>query len=61
MAHEFILDMREFKKSAGIEATDIAKRLQDYGKWWEGVMFCDDYLLIIMHGSGGDLAKIAKS
>ena len=32
VAHEFILDMRDFKKTAGIEATDIAKRLQDYGK-----------------------------
>ncbi|RXG68314.1 Glycine dehydrogenase (decarboxylating), mitochondrial [Armadillidium vulgare] len=31
VAHEFILDMRDFKKSAGIEATDVAKRLQDYG------------------------------
>lgn len=31
VAHEFILDLREFKKSAGIEATDVAKRLQDYG------------------------------
>lgn len=31
VAHEFILDMREFKKTAGIEATDVAKRLQDYG------------------------------
>jgi glycine dehydrogenase len=30
-AHEFILDVREFKESAGIEAIDIAKRLQDYG------------------------------
>lgn len=30
-AHEFILDVREFKKTAGIEAIDIAKRLQDYG------------------------------
>jgi glycine dehydrogenase len=30
-AHEFILDVREFKGSAGIEAIDIAKRLQDYG------------------------------
>jgi glycine cleavage system P protein (glycine dehydrogenase) len=30
-AHEFILDVREFKDSAGIEAIDIAKRLQDYG------------------------------
>ncbi|PPJ59333.1 hypothetical protein CBER1_05786 [Cercospora berteroae] len=30
-AHEFILDTRGFKKSAGIEVIDIAKRLQDYG------------------------------
>ncbi|XP_044128488.1 glycine dehydrogenase (decarboxylating), mitochondrial [Bufo gargarizans] len=31
VAHEFILDVRPFKKSANIEAVDIAKRLQDYG------------------------------
>lgn len=30
-AHEFILDVRGFKDTAGIEAIDIAKRLQDYG------------------------------
>lgn len=30
-AHEFILDARPFHASAGIEAIDIAKRLQDYG------------------------------
>lgn len=30
-AHEFILDVRKFKESAGIEAIDMAKRLQDYG------------------------------
>lgn len=30
-AHEFILDVRDLKESAGIEAIDIAKRLQDYG------------------------------
>jgi glycine dehydrogenase len=30
-AHEFIIDIRGFKASAGIEATDIAKRLMDYG------------------------------
>lgn len=30
-AHEFILDVRPFSHSAGIEAIDIAKRLQDYG------------------------------
>ena len=30
-AHEFILDTRSFKETAGIEVIDIAKRLQDYG------------------------------
>jgi len=30
-AHEMIIDMRKFKASAGIEVTDIAKRLMDYG------------------------------
>ncbi|EUC37132.1 hypothetical protein COCCADRAFT_1903 [Bipolaris zeicola 26-R-13] len=30
-AHEFILDVRGFKETAGVEAIDIAKRLQDYG------------------------------
>ena len=30
-AHEFIVDLRPFKASAGIEAEDVAKRLIDYG------------------------------
>lgn len=30
-AHEFILDTRKFRDTAGIEAIDVAKRLQDYG------------------------------
>ena len=30
-AHEFIIDARGFKKTAGIEVDDIAKRLMDYG------------------------------
>ncbi len=30
-AHEFIVDLRAFKKSADIEAEDVAKRLIDYG------------------------------
>lgn len=30
-AHEFIIDLRPFKQSAGIEAVDLAKRLMDYG------------------------------
>jgi len=31
VAHELILDCRGFKKTSGIEAEDIAKRLMDYG------------------------------
>jgi glycine dehydrogenase len=30
-AHEFIVDLRPFKKTADIEAEDVAKRLIDYG------------------------------
>lgn len=30
-AHEFIVDLRPFKKTADIEAEDLAKRLMDYG------------------------------
>ncbi len=30
-AHEFIVDLRPFKASAGVEAEDVAKRLMDYG------------------------------
>ncbi|MFK7758756.1 MAG: aminomethyl-transferring glycine dehydrogenase [Phycisphaerales bacterium] len=31
VAHEFVMDCRAFKKSAGIEIDDIAKRLIDFG------------------------------
>ncbi|MEO0468635.1 MAG: aminomethyl-transferring glycine dehydrogenase [Bacteroidota bacterium] len=31
VAHEFILDLREFKQSLGLEVDDITKRLIDYG------------------------------
>lgn len=30
-AHEFIVDLRPFKQTVGIEAEDVAKRLMDYG------------------------------
>ena len=30
-AHEFILDLRPFKASAGVSEVDVAKRLMDYG------------------------------
>ncbi len=31
VAHELILDCNEFKKTSGVDVTDIAKRLMDYG------------------------------
>ncbi|HET6243310.1 MAG: aminomethyl-transferring glycine dehydrogenase [Bacteroidetes bacterium] len=31
VAHEMILDCKEYKKNAGVEVSDIAKRLMDYG------------------------------
>ena len=31
VAHEFILDLRRFKKESGVDVEDIAKRLMDYG------------------------------
>ena len=31
VAHELIFDCRDFKRSAGVEVEDIAKRLMDYG------------------------------
>ncbi len=31
VAHEFVIDCRDFKKTAGIEIDDIAKRLIDFG------------------------------
>jgi glycine dehydrogenase len=31
VAHEFIVDLRVFKASAGVEAEDVAKRLMDFG------------------------------
>ncbi len=30
-AHEFIIDLRPYKKSAGVDVDDVAKRLMDYG------------------------------
>ena len=31
VAHEFIIDLRPFEKSANVKAEDVAKRLMDYG------------------------------
>ena len=31
VAHEFVMDVRQFEQSAGVKTEDIAKRLMDYG------------------------------
>lgn len=31
VAHECIIDLRQFKKTSGVEVTDVAKRLMDFG------------------------------
>jgi len=31
VAHECIIDLRDFKKTTGVDVTDVAKRLMDYG------------------------------
>jgi len=31
VAHEFIVDLRPFKQTAGVDVSDVAKRLMDYG------------------------------
>lgn len=34
VAHEFIIDVRDLKKTANIEPGDIAKRLMDFGQYF---------------------------
>lgn len=31
VAHEFLIDCKEFKKTSGVDVVDISKRLMDYG------------------------------
>ena len=40
VAHEFIIDCRDFKKTSAVEVIDIAKRLQDYGNQHSGINCC---------------------
>jgi glycine cleavage system P protein (glycine dehydrogenase) len=47
VAHEFILDLRQFKNSAGVEVMDVAKRLMDYGFHAPTVSFPDAGTLMI--------------
>ena len=46
-AHEFIIDTRGFKGSAGVESIDITKRLQDYGKLKHNLYSLTKYLYFV--------------
>ncbi|KAL8707676.1 MAG: hypothetical protein Q9220_007338 [cf. Caloplaca sp. 1 TL-2023] len=59
-AHEFILDVRKFKESAGIEAIDVAKRLQDYGFHAPTMSWPVANTLMIEPTESEDLAEIDR-
>ena len=58
VAHEFILDVRDFKKTAKVEAMDIAKRLQDYGFHAPTVSFPVTNTLMIEPTESESLAEL---
>ena len=60
VAHEFILDCRPFKKSAGIEAEDIAKRLMDYGFHAPTMSFPVAGTLMVEPTESEDLAELER-
>lgn len=47
VAHEFIIDVRDLKKTANIEPGDIAKRLMDFGKYI--VLLSNSYVAVHLH------------
>jgi glycine dehydrogenase len=59
-AHEMIVDCRSFKQSNGIEVTDIAKRLMDYGFHAPTVSFPVAGTLMIEPTESEDLAEIDR-
>ena len=60
VAHEFILDTRELKKGSGVEAMDIAKRLQDYGFHAPTVSFPVPNTLMIEPTESEDKGELDK-
>ena len=58
-AHEMILDCREFKQN-GIEVTDIAKRLMDYGFHAPTVSFPVAGTLMVEPTESEDLAELDR-
>jgi len=60
VAHELILDCRGFKKTAGIEAEDIAKRLMDYGFHAPTMSFPVPGTLMVEPTESEDLAELDR-
>ncbi len=60
VAHEMIVDMRQFKQSVGIEVEDIAKRLIDYGFHAPTVSFPVPGTLMIEPTESEPLAEIDR-
>lgn len=60
VAHELIVDCREFKKSANIEVADIAKRLIDYGFHAPTVSFPVHGTLMIEPTESEDKAELDR-
>jgi glycine dehydrogenase len=59
-AHEFILDCNEFDKTAGVQVSDIAKRLMDYGFHAPTVAFPVHGTLMIEPTESEDLAELDR-
>ena len=59
-AHEFIVDLRPFKQTAGIEAEDVAKRLIDYGFHAPTMSFPVAGTIMIEPTESEDLAELDR-
>jgi glycine dehydrogenase len=59
-AHEFIIDLRPFKQTAGIEAEDVAKRLIDYGFHAPTMSFPVAGTIMIEPTESEDLAELDR-
>lgn len=60
VAHEFIIDLRSFKETAGIEAEDVAKRLMDYGYHSPTMSFPVPNTLMIEPTESESLAEVDR-
>ncbi len=59
-AHEFIVDLRPFKNTAGVEAEDVAKRLMDYGFHAPTMSFPVPGTIMIEPTESEDLAELDR-